>query len=171
VKASSSPDQKPESEAVPEQFLADDQLELLRGLAQIVERENLSELELEDGDVHLTLRSASSLSPPPASPGVEPTIMTIVETAPTPAPETPETEQFMSIDAPMVGVFFRSPSPSDPPFVEVGDHIEIGQTVGIIEAMKVFNEITSEVEGHIEKLVAGNAELVETGATLILIRQ
>lgn len=171
MKGSLSPDQKPENEAASEPFLDADRIELVRGLVKLVERENLSELEMDDGDVRLTLRSAASLSPPPASPGVEPAILTVLESAPVPLPETPEAEQFTPIEAPMVGVFFRSPSPSDPSFVEVGDRIEIGQTVGIIEAMKVFNEITSEIEGHVEKIVAGNAELVETGATLILIKQ
>lgn len=70
----------------------------------------------------------------------------------------------------MVGVFYRAPSPSDPNFIEVGDKVEIGQTVALVEAMKVFNEITSEVAGTVVEIKAASADLVETGQTLITIR-
>ena len=79
------------------------------------------------------------------------------------APGTP-------IVSPMGGQFYRSKTPDDPPFVEVGDHVEIGQVVGLIEAMKTFNEITSEVEGEVVLIPARNAELVEAGAPLVVVR-
>jgi biotin carboxyl carrier protein len=70
----------------------------------------------------------------------------------------------------MIGVFYRAPSPSDPNFVEVGDVVEIGQTVALVEAMKVFNEITAEVAGTVIEIKAQTAELVETGQVLMTIR-
>ena len=70
----------------------------------------------------------------------------------------------------MVGVFYQSKTPGDPPFVQVGERIAIGQVVGLVEAMKTFNEIASEIEGEVVAIAAPNATLVETGAPLIWVR-
>jgi acetyl-CoA carboxylase biotin carboxyl carrier protein len=163
-----------EPAGAPAQFPGEDNLALLRDLAQLVARENLSELEVEDGDVRLTLRAPSALAPAAAhapialTPGALPPVA--LAEAPVGDDSAPAAEPLIAIEAPMVGVFYLSPSPNDPPFVEVGDRVEAGQTVGIIEAMKVFNEIISEVEGQVVEITAANAELVETGGTLLLIR-
>jgi acetyl-CoA carboxylase biotin carboxyl carrier protein len=79
-------------------------------------------------------------------------------------------DSLLTIVSPMIGVFYRAPSPSDPNFVEVGDVVEIGQTVALVEAMKVFNEITAEVAGTVIEIKAQTAELVETGQVLMTIR-
>jgi len=73
------------------------------------------------------------------------------------------------VAAPMIGTFYASPSPGDPPFVEVGDSVEVGQTIGIIEAMKIMNEITSDRAGVVAEVLARNAEAVEYGSPLIRI--
>jgi acetyl-CoA carboxylase biotin carboxyl carrier protein len=82
----------------------------------------------------------------------------------------PHDASLVPIVSPMVGVFYRAPSPNDPTFVEIGDTVHIGQVVGVVEAMKVFNEITSDIEGTVAEIPAQNAELVETGAPLIIVR-
>ena len=71
------------------------------------------------------------------------------------------------ITAPMVGTFYQSPSPSDPPLVQVGDRVEAGQLVGIIEALKIMNEITSDRSGTVLEVIAANATAVEYGSPLI----
>ena len=69
----------------------------------------------------------------------------------------------------MVGVFFRSPTPEDPPFVNVGDIISVGQTIGLIEAMKVYSELPSELAGRILEIPAVNGKLVQQGQPLIVV--
>ncbi len=74
-----------------------------------------------------------------------------------------------TVVAPMIGTFYSSPSPGEPPFVEEGDEIEAGQVIGIIEAMKIMNEITSEFGGTISQILVRNAQAVEYGQPLFLI--
>jgi acetyl-CoA carboxylase biotin carboxyl carrier protein len=164
----------------PEQELAAPaltQVDFLRELGQIVRAENLSELEIESAGVRVTLK-APEPSPAPGAPGVLPApAETLPATTVPPAfaphagstPGAPD-DSLLTIVSPMIGVFYRAPSPSDPNFVEVGDVVEIGQTVALVEAMKVFNEITAEVAGTVIEIKAQTAELVETGQVLMTIR-
>ena len=84
-------------------------------------------------------------------------------------PEVSPTKGSKEIKAPMVGTFYRSPSPDAPPFVDVGQVIEIGQVVCILEAMKLMNEIKSDVRGKIVEIRVGNAEPVEFGTVMFVI--
>lgn len=88
--------------------------------------------------------------------------------ATTSAPPTHE-QKWQEIYSPMVGTFYRAPSPTDPPFVEVGDRIRSSQTVCIIEAMKLMNEIEAEVSGQVIEILVQNGEPVEYGQPLMLI--
>lgn len=83
--------------------------------------------------------------------------------------QTEVAKNIVEIKAPMVGTFYRAPSPEAPPFVEIGQPIEVGQVICIIEAMKLMNEIKSEVKGKILEIRAENAEPVEFGQALFLI--
>ncbi|RKX71210.1 acetyl-CoA carboxylase, biotin carboxyl carrier protein [candidate division WOR-3 bacterium] len=80
------------------------------------------------------------------------------------------TENLVAIKSPMVGTFYRAPAPDAPPYVEVGDIVRPGQVVCIVEAMKLMNEIESEVEGEIVKILVKNEEPVEYGQDLFLVR-
>jgi acetyl-CoA carboxylase biotin carboxyl carrier protein len=83
---------------------------------------------------------------------------------------TPALEQkWVEISSPMVGTFYRSPAPGEPAFVEVGDRTRIGQTVCIIEAMKLMNEIEAEVSGQIVEILVQNGEPIEYGQPLMRI--
>jgi acetyl-CoA carboxylase biotin carboxyl carrier protein len=84
--------------------------------------------------------------------------------APPPAP--PSTDGFTRVEAPMVGVFYRAPQPGAPPFVEEGDTVAAGQTLCILEAMKLMNEIKADTAGIVRVIHAGNAEPVEFGQLL-----
>jgi acetyl-CoA carboxylase biotin carboxyl carrier protein len=75
-----------------------------------------------------------------------------------------------TIDAPMLGTFYRAPAPGEAPFVDVGDEVEPGTVVGLIEVMKMMNSIEARVSGTIEAVCAENAEIVEAGAPLFRIR-
>ncbi len=81
-----------------------------------------------------------------------------------------KTDTSVAIIAPLTGVYYSSPSPSSPPFVSIGDAVQIGQVIALVEAMKVFNEIQAEVSGHVSALVATNGEVVQRGDTLIRIQ-
>lgn len=157
-----------------------EQLELLRGLAQIVEDEKLSELELEGDGVRIVLRGPVEAAPDSylqytqqvagGLPFVVPTTTAATPGQTSTNAKTKPDESLVPIVSPMVGVFYRASSPDNPPLVEVGDYVEVGQEVGLIEAMKVFNEITSEVEGTVVEIHAPNAQLVETGNVLMMIK-
>jgi len=73
------------------------------------------------------------------------------------------------IPSPMMGIFYASPTPNDPAFVKEGDVIAPGQVIGLIEAMKVFNEVTAPIGGRVTKVSAKNSQLVQQGETLILV--
>ncbi len=76
-----------------------------------------------------------------------------------------------TIVAPIMGVYYRSPSPGEPPFVEVGDHVSAGDPIGTIEAMKVFSEVISEVTGVVVSIPAENGKLVHAGDSLIVVEE
>ncbi len=159
-----------------------EQIEFLRGLAAIVRDQELSELTIEQAGVRLNLRSRRpSIVPPEPAPALPAMALPLsalsmdvappeagaqVQVLEAPAEEAPGT----AIVSPMGGTFFRCKTPDDPPFVEVGDHVEVGQVVGLIEAMKTFNEITSEVEGEVILIPTRDTEQVEAGATLVVVR-
>jgi biotin carboxyl carrier protein len=73
--------------------------------------------------------------------------------------------------APIMGVYYRSPSPGEPPFVEIGDHVTAGDPIGTIEAMKVFSEVISEVTGIVVGIPADNGKLVHAGDSLIVVEE
>lgn len=163
------------------------QLETLRALAQVVREESLSEVEVEYGGVQFSLKALSSVAPnmayaPFAGLGApiaysNVAYSNVAATAPqfssqtTPVSSVAEKKAASGtpVVSPMVGLFYRAPSPNDANFVEVGDRVEIGQTVGLIETMKVFNEITSEIEGTVLEIKALSGALVETGDVLMTI--
>jgi acetyl-CoA carboxylase biotin carboxyl carrier protein len=94
------------------------------------------------------------------------------QSAPAQASQTPaasDSENTITVKSPMIGTFYRSPSPDKPSFVNVGDEIKSGQVVCIIEAMKLFNEIESEVSGRIVKVLADDASPVEYDQPLFLV--
>lgn len=86
-----------------------------------------------------------------------------------PAAEEPAAPAGHIIESPLVGTFYRTPSPDSPSFVEIGDMVEIGQTVAIVEAMKVFNEITADAAGKVTAIPAQNGKLVQMGQPLVIL--
>lgn len=151
------------------------QVEYLRGLAQIVADEGLSEIEIKADGLKLTVKAASvKLAPQALSPA--PLALAPLALAPlaASAPSTParskSEENLTPVVSPMVGVFYRAPSPTDPNFVEIGDRVERGQTIGLVEAMKVFNEVTAENAGVVAQIPVQTGQLVETGQPLLLLK-
>jgi acetyl-CoA carboxylase biotin carboxyl carrier protein len=162
------------------------QTETLRTLAELVRDEKLAELEVSRGARRVVLKKVEPPAPrqmidyPPAVfPGVEaagiqhPEELAYVtsEAADAPAPEVVPDANLVTVVSPMVGIFYRAPSPNDPNFVEVGARVEVGQTLCLVETMKVFNEITCEWDGTVVEILAENSQLLETGDRLLVIRK
>jgi acetyl-CoA carboxylase biotin carboxyl carrier protein len=147
----------------------------VRKLVELVEKHDLDELTVEEGDLSITVKGHSArvhahahheqLQEAPAESAPEP------DSAAAAREPKPEFEgNIVDIAAPLVGVFYRAPSPDAAPFIEVGDVIEVGAEVGLIEAMKVFSPIPSEIAGEIVAIPAENGKLVQQGDVLVRIR-
>ena len=140
-----------------------DEIEALVGsLVGMVRGGGISELDVAVGRVSIRLRGAAVAAAPTA---VEVAVVSAAEEAVVTA-ATPE----HVITAPMIGTFYASPSPGEPPFVEVGDPIEAGQVIGIIEAMKIMNEITADRPGVVSAILVSNAQPVEYGSPLLRLQ-
>ncbi|MDX2256562.1 MAG: acetyl-CoA carboxylase biotin carboxyl carrier protein [Pseudanabaenaceae cyanobacterium bins.39] len=153
-------------------------LEQLRELVTILNKTDITELTLESGDLRLSIRKSESKAMPTVSP------VSAVVSMPSPDLATPQQPQisappaitiadslpakkYVEITSPMVGTFYRSPAPDEPPFIEIGDTVKKGTTVCIIEAMKLMNEIESESMGKVVEILVENAQPVEYGQVLM----
>jgi acetyl-CoA carboxylase biotin carboxyl carrier protein len=155
--------------------------EQLRRLAELVEEAGLSELRYEAGELAVTLRAGTeqpvTLAFPPvpypmalsAAPETESYTNGNGDGGASPTATVVADTRLIRVEAPLMGVFYRTSSPDDPPFVEVGDTVEVGQVIGLIEAMKVFSEVPSEVGGRVREIPAKNAMLVQPGDTLVIL--
>ncbi len=114
-----------------------------------------------------TVVEAANTVIPPSAPAVEAPVA--ASATPPPPPVKDETSNYIEIKSPMIGTFYNTPSPDAEQFVKVGDTVKVGQTVCIVEAMKLFNEIESEYSGKIVKVLVENASPVEFDQPLFLI--
>ncbi len=138
-----------------------DVVEAVRTLIGLMGRGGIRELDLSFGDVSIRLRGqGTSVNPAPSSP------LPALETS-LPMSESHPLDSL--ITAPMIGTFYAAPSPADPPFVGVGERVEVGQVVGIIEAMKIMNEIVADRSGVIAEVLVSNGEAVEYGSPLFRV--
>lgn len=159
-------------------------LKEIRQLIKLVESSDIGELEImEDGKKlriskngkynleHMVNMNPALFQPPPTMPVAPQTSSTQSgETAVEPAVQAKETS-YLEVRSPMVGTFYRAPSPDSDPYIEVGQNVEIGQTLCIVEAMKLMNEIESEYTGKIVDILVENAQPVEFNQVLFLIEK
>ena len=143
------------------------ELKEIKELIGLMEEHGLAEVEVERDGLRIHLKKAGAVLtetravPLPPAPAV----------SPAPGGEAPPApaSKLIEVKSPMVGTFYRSPSPESPSFVEEGQDIDVGQVVCIIEAMKLMNEIKSEVKGKLQKVLVENGEPVEFGQTLFIL--
>ncbi|MBM3402718.1 MAG: acetyl-CoA carboxylase biotin carboxyl carrier protein [Bacteroidetes bacterium] len=149
----------------------------IQELIKFVSRSGVNEVSIEQEDFKITIKTNQpsalqvqaiqpvqvSNAPAIAAPAPQ------VEIKPAPAPSKEENANYITVKSPMIGTFYRSSSPDKPLFVNVGDEIKAGQILCIIEAMKLFNEIESEVSGRIVKVLVDNASPVEYDQPLFLV--
>ena len=157
----------------------DDVLEILK----LFEESKFDFLQLEQGERKITVSKGgyapagaggagaaiSSAASSAAAAAPAPSAMPIPQPAAKPAASSIP-EGLVAVTAPMVGKFYSAAAPSDPPYVEVGSRVAVGATVGLIEVMKVFTSIKTEIAGVIERILVSNGEFVEFGQPLFLIR-
>jgi oxaloacetate decarboxylase (Na+ extruding) subunit alpha len=144
--------------------------ERIRELVRIVQESGVAEIAVEESGMRVSVRRreeaetavAAAPTPAPASP-------TPAAVAPPPAAGEPSSDGLVRVEAPMVGTFYRAPSPGAPPFVEEGAPVAVGQTLCILEAMKLMNEIKAELDGVIRRIHAANGDAVEFGQLLFEI--
>ncbi len=147
-------------------------LEELCQLITVLNQTDITELTLESDDFRLSIQKGGApLAVAPVAVSVPTAVAAPVPaaTAPAPAPAEPPlpAKNWVEITSPMVGTFYRAPSPDDPPFVAVGDLVQRRQTVCIIEAMKLMNEIEAETAGRVVEILVENAQPVEYGQVLM----
>ncbi len=145
-------------------------LDLLREIISVFEESNVAKMELSTEGFKLKLSKYPDAAPPPPPPPPAPT--PAVAPKPEEAKGKGEEEEgnVHYIRAPMVGTFYRAPAPGADPFVKEGDRVRKGDVVCIIEAMKIMNEIKSDVDGVIEEVLVENAHPVEYGQPLFKVR-
>ena len=130
-------------------------LRKIKKLIELLDESGIAELEVTEGEESVRISRYGSAPAPAATP------------AP-PVEDRPSASGF-AIEAPMVGTMYRAPSPGAPPFVEVGSRISAGDVVCIIEAMKILNQIESEVSGVVREIPVENGQAVEFGQTLMIV--
>jgi acetyl-CoA carboxylase biotin carboxyl carrier protein len=151
-------------------------LRKLKTLIDLVSESNISELEITEaeGKVRIVKAGAAAvaLAPAPLAAPAAPLAAAVATPTAAPAPaaaEVAEAPPAKVIKSPMVGTFYRAASPGAKPFVDVGDSVKTGQAVCIIEAMKIMNEIESDLEGRIVKMLCDNGQAVEFGQPLFIL--
>jgi len=142
-------------------------LRKLKKLIDLVEESGISELELTEGEEKVRISRATQAAPQAIQQMAAPLAAPAVPAAD--APAAPEAVQGHEVESPMVGTFYRSSSPEASAFVQVGDTVEVGDTLCIIEAMKLLNEIESDKAGVVKKILIENGQPVEYGETLFVI--
>jgi acetyl-CoA carboxylase biotin carboxyl carrier protein len=140
----------------------------LRDILLTLNQTDITELTLKTDDMELTVRRGQSVAAGPSAPA--PSDKVLSEAAPPLSAPPPTSEKrYVEVLSPMVGTFYRAPGPDESPFAEVGDRIRVGQTVCIIEAMKLMNELESEVAGEVIEILLQNGQPVEYGQPLMRV--
>ena len=151
----------------------------VKKLIEMLEESSLAEIEINEGEESIRISRASSVTPaapvavaaaPPAAPAPAAAPATVGASAESAAePAGGEIPAGHAVKSPMVGTFYTTPSPNAEPFVEVGSKVDNDTVIGILEAMKVMNEIKSDLNGTVKKVLASNGVAVEYGQPLFLV--
>jgi acetyl-CoA carboxylase biotin carboxyl carrier protein len=138
---------------------------------RMVNEHGLEELTITGPDVSISLSamSAAQVVTTTTTSSAAPTVMMVPGKAPAPVKKVEEAPKGYVVPSPLVGIFYRQSSPDTPSFVEVGDTVTAGQTIGIVEAMKVFNEITTDKAGTVIAIPAENGKLVQADQPLVIL--
>lgn len=158
-------------------------LQELRELVEFLKANEIAEFDMEQDDLKVRIKFAGEPAPAAPAGGVDyahlsrlmasaaPAAAPAAAVAAAPsAPASAPEEALHEVKSPIVGTFYESPSPGTPPFVNIGDQVEVGQVLCIVEAMKLMNEIESDVAGEVVKRIAASGQPVEYGQPLFAIK-
>lgn len=150
------------------------EIEQIMSLIDKVSESSVTEVSIEEGSLKIKIKKNETVVQTVYSEGSAVPQPVIMQSAAQATEEKHEADEQISsgkvIDAPIVGMFYAAPSPDAEPYVSVGDHVRKGQVVGIIEAMKLMNEIESDVEGTITEILVENGTAVEYGQPLFAVK-
>lgn len=141
----------------------------IKKLIEMLEESNLGEIEIKEGEESIRISRAGSAAPAAQWMNAPAPAPAMVATAPVAAPAAPSVPAGHMVTSPMVGTFYRSPSPSAAAFVEVGSQVKVGDTLCIIEAMKILNTIESDKAGTVKAILKESGQPVEFGEPLFVI--
>lgn len=148
-------------------------IEVVEKLAEIVSRNELSEITINSGDCNITVKGKKCPPVPPVMPvpmGMPSTMQTASAPSQTVAEPAKQETDGNVVKAPIVGTFYQSPSPDKPPFVKVGDKVKKGDVIMIIESMKLMNEVQSDFDGTVTKILVGDGQPVEFDQPIMIIK-
>lgn len=146
-------------------------LDTVKKLAELVKKNDLGEITVTDGDKRITVKGRVHCAPPaPAFPQVPPMPpMPQMQAAAPEAPKAEEKAEGSEVKTPIVGTFYAAPSPDSEPFVKVGSQVKKGDTIFIIESMKVMSEVQSEFDGEVKKILVQSGDPVDFDQTVMVI--
>jgi len=148
-------------------------LETIGRLSDIINDKELSEITISNGDNTITIKGRKAVPAPPPMMSMPPfPPMNAPAPAPSPQAQAPAKEENSGniVKAPLVGTYYRSPSPDKPPFVKIGDKVKKGDVIMIIESMKLMNEVQSEFDGVVERILVSDGDAVEFDQPIMIIK-
>ena len=149
----------------------------VKKLIEMLEESGIAEIEIHEGEESVRVSRTSSVAPAqtvvqiPEAAAVRPATAGVEDNTPVPGAAEDVMPEGFIVKAPMVGIFYGSPAPGKPPFVELGKTVVKGDVLCIIEAMKIMNQVEAETSGVVAKIMAENGEPVEYGQPLFVIRE
>ena len=143
----------------------------VKKLIELLDQSGIAEIEISEGEEWVRISRHPCSNPEVAAPGAAQPFTSAPSPAPATAPAAEAEEEGHAVLAPMVGTFYSAPTPGSPPFVQVGDRVSEGDTLCIVEAMKMMNQIEAETTGTIKSIRAQNGEPVEYEQILFVIDQ
>jgi len=146
-------------------------LERVEDIISALEGSTVSEFELTEAGTQITIRRAPHMVLTAVQAPTQSTVTGPASTGAPVAAKSPvgKADKSIPVTAPLTGVYYSAASPTTPPFVNVGDVIQVGQVIALVEAMKVFNEINSEVSGRVVKMVAKSGDVIQKGDIILRI--
>ena len=146
-------------------------LRKIKKLIEMLQESDLNEIEVKEGEESVRINRKKEAHISPSAPQVSISTPAPQQSVSPPAIEEEPTHELAKITSPMVGTFYRAAAPGEEPFVEVGNNVKVGQTICILEAMKLMNEIESEFNAEIVEILVENGTPVEFGQVLMRVKQ